>query len=108
MIQLTVLYGRPQDPAAFDRYYQEKHAPLAQTLPGLKGYITNKPTSVNPQESAPYYMVADLYFESIQALQAASQSPVGQAAIGDLRNFATGGATLMAGEVQVYSPVSIS
>jgi len=41
------------------------------------------------------------------ALQAALQSPEGQAAAGDLANFATGGATLVGGEVEVYVPVSI-
>lgn len=108
MIQLTALYGHPQDPAAFDRYYQQTHSVLAAKIPGLKGYIANKPASINPQEQSPYYLIAELYFESMEALQAAFQSPEGQAAAGDLQNFATGGVTLVAGEVQVYNPVSIS
>jgi hypothetical protein len=41
------------------------------------------------------------------ALQAALQSHEGQAAAGDLQNFATGGVTLVAGEVVVYDPVLI-
>jgi uncharacterized protein (TIGR02118 family) len=107
MIQLTVLYGQPQDPAAFDRYYHETHVSLAKRLPGLKGYTVNKPTSLDPQERSPYYLIADFYFENTGALQAALQSSEGQAAAGDLQNFATGGVTLVAGEVQVYNPVSI-
>jgi uncharacterized protein (TIGR02118 family) len=107
MLQLTVLYGQPQDPAAFDRYYQETHVSLAKRLPGLKGYTVNKPTSLDPQERSPYYLIADLYFENAGALQAALQSSEGQAAAGDLQNFATDGVTLVAGEVQVYNPVSI-
>lgn len=107
MIQLTVIYGRPQDPAAFDLYYQERHAPLAKTLPGLRGYVVNKPAPVNEQEQLPHYLIAELYFDNAQALQAAFQSSEGQAAAGDLQNFATGGATLMAGEVQVLQPVSL-
>ena len=43
MIQLTVLYGHPQDPTAFDRYYREAHASLAKKIPGLKGYTSTKP-----------------------------------------------------------------
>ncbi|MDQ2907141.1 MAG: EthD family reductase, partial [Chloroflexota bacterium] len=38
MIQLTVLYGQPQDPAAFDRHYQETHVHVARKMPGVKGY----------------------------------------------------------------------
>ncbi len=107
MIQLTALYGHPQDPAAFDRYYRETHVPLAKTLPGLKGYTANKPAPLNPQEQSPYYLIADLYFDDMGALQAALQSHAGQAAAGDLQNFATGGVTLVAGEVRVYDPVLI-
>ncbi len=107
MIQLTVLYGQPHDLAAFDRHYQQTHAALAQKIPGLKGYVTNKPTSLNPQEPSPYYLIADLYFENMAALQAALQSPESQATAGDLQNFATGGATLVVGEVQVYHSVSL-
>jgi uncharacterized protein (TIGR02118 family) len=108
MIQLTVLYGHPQDPTAFDRYYREAHASLAKKIPGLKGYTSTKPTSLNPQEQSPYYRIANLYFENMGTFQAALQSPEGQAAAGDLPNFATGGATLMVGEVEVYGSVSIS
>ncbi len=37
MVKLTVLYGHPTDPAAFDRHYQEVHIPLARTMQGWKG-----------------------------------------------------------------------
>ncbi len=107
MIQLTALYGHPQDPAAFDRYYRETHAPLAKTLPGLKGYTANKPMSLNPQEQSPYYLIANLYFDDMAALQAALQSHAGQAVAGDLQNFATGGVTLVEGDIVVYDPVLI-
>ncbi len=108
MIQLTALYGHPQDPAAFDRYYQQTHGPLATNIPGLKGYTANKPASLDPQEKSPYYLIAELYFDSAEALQAGLQSPEGQAAAGDVQNFATGGVTMVIGEVHVYDPVSIA
>ncbi len=108
MFQLTALYGHPQDPTAFDHYYQNTHSPLAMKIPGLKGYIANKPTATNPQESSPYYLIAELYFDSMETLQVGLQSSEGQAAAGDTQNFATGGVTLVIGEVRVYDAVSIS
>jgi uncharacterized protein (TIGR02118 family) len=108
MIQLTVLYGKPQDSAAFDTYYQGTHTGLVQKMPGLKGFVFTKPASLNSREPSPYYLIANLYFESMAALQTARQSPEGQAAAGDLQNFATDGATLLVGEVQAFTPVSIS
>jgi uncharacterized protein (TIGR02118 family) len=107
MIQLTALYGHPQDTAAFDRYYQETHGPLAQKMPGLKGFTINRPTSIDPQQKSPYYLIADLYFEDMATLQAAFASPEGQATAADLQNFATGGCTLVVGEVQVFNSVSL-
>jgi uncharacterized protein (TIGR02118 family) len=108
MIQLTVLYGQPQDSAAFDHYYQETHTALVQKIPGLKGFVITKPAPLHPQEPSPYYVIANLYFESMAALQTALQSPEGQAATGDLQNFATGGATQLVGEVQAFTPMMIS
>ena len=108
MIQLTALYGHPQDSATFDAYYQSTHAPLARKIPGLKGYIANKPSATSPQEQAPYYLIAELYFDNMEAFQSGLQSPEGQAAAADTQNFATGGVTLVVGEVQVYDSVSIS
>ncbi len=108
MFQLTVLYGQPQDTEAFDRYYKQTHAPLALKIPGVKGFTATKPMSLNPQERSPYYLIAILYFDSLEAMQSGFQSPEGQAATADVQNFATGGVTLLAGGVQVYDSVSIS
>lgn len=44
---------------------------------------------------APYYLIAELCFEDIDELPASMASPEGEAAGGDVANFATGGATLM-------------
>lgn len=107
MIQLTVLYGHPQDPAAFDRYYRDTHADLARKIRELRGYTITKPTSFDSREQSPYYLIANLYFESEEEMQIALHSPEGQAVIGDVPRFASGGAALLIGEVQVYDPVVI-
>lgn len=108
MIQLSVLYDHPENPAAFDRYYQETHVGLAKKIPALKGYTSARLTTLSPQEQSRYYLIANLYFENIEALQAALHSPEGQAVAGDLPNFATGGAVIVVGEVEVYGPVAMS
>lgn len=108
MVKLTALYGQPQDPGAFDRHYQQVHAPLALKFPGLKGFTTDKPMALNPQEKSPYYLIATLYWANMQAFQEALQSSEGQAAAADLQNFATGGVTLLVGELEVVAPVSLT
>ena len=33
MVKLIVLYGKPEDPSAFDAYYAATHAPLGREGP---------------------------------------------------------------------------
>jgi uncharacterized protein (TIGR02118 family) len=90
MVRFLVLYDRPDDPEAFDRHYRDVHIPLAKKLPGLRRYtISRDPTPVGGGE--PYYLVAELDWEDMPALQHAFQSPEGQATAADVTNLAGGG-----------------
>ena len=37
-VKLTITFGAPKDPEAFERHYVETHAPLVKALPGLRAY----------------------------------------------------------------------
>ncbi len=95
MVRLLVLYGQPQDPAAFDDYYDNKHVPLALTIPGIREYTVSRPTSATPDTASPYHLIAELDFDSPEAMQAAFGSPEGQAAVADVATFANGGVTML-------------
>jgi uncharacterized protein (TIGR02118 family) len=60
--------------------------PLAKKIPGSTGEVgaPARPSGIHP--------VATLYFDSLDAIKAGVASPQGQAAAGDLANFADGGA----------------
>src|SRR3954468_11397851 len=98
MVKLVVAYGKPQDPAAFDAYYASTHAALAEQIPGLRRFEHGKVLGTVDGSDAPYYFLAELYFDSPEDLQKGMGSAEGQAAGGDLENFASGGATLMVAE----------
>ena len=95
MAEVVVIYKTPKDPAAFDRYYAETHIPLAKKLPGLRRYQISQGVVATPAGPSGAHLIATLSFDSMAALQAALGSPEGQAAAGDLPNFASGGADLM-------------
>lgn len=97
--QLTVLYHQPEDPAAFDEHYESRHAPLASSIPGLRAYTTQRPVPGPDGELPAEYLVAMLVFDDEAAFAAALDSMEGQAAVEDVGNFATGGVTLLSGEV---------
>jgi uncharacterized protein (TIGR02118 family) len=88
---LLALYKKPSDPAAFDAYYRDRHAPLAKTLPGLQSYTVSRGLG----ENAPYYLVATLSFASLDAINAALSSPQGTATVEDLKNFAQAGVDVL-------------
>jgi len=95
MAQLVVMYKTPRDAAAFDKYYVDKHAPLAKKIPGVRKFEVSKGPVVTPAGPSPYHLVATLTFDSLAALQSAFGSAEGQAAGADVQNFATGGADLL-------------
>jgi len=101
--RLVVQYGQPTDPAAFDRHYREVHAGLAQAVPGLQRYTIGHVRSLDG--SAPRaYLVAELDFESAEAMAAGMASEGGTAAGADVATFATGGATMSSFDVEDVSP----
>ena len=90
---LTVCYGHPTDPAAFDAYYTSTHVPLAKKIPGLASFTYRNCASLDGSQP-PYHLLAELSFPSQEALNAGMSSPEGAAAGADVPNFATGGVTM--------------
>lgn len=107
MYKVTVLYGQPTNPAAFEQHYYGTHLPLCAKMQGIKGFTIGKLGALEPGQQSPYYRVASLYVDSPAALHATLTSPEGQAVVGDIANFATGGVTLMVSEEEVLVPIAI-
>lgn len=90
---LTVAYGHPSNPSAFDDYYEASHLPLARKIPGLLELSARRCASLDGS-TPPYYLLAQLHFASSDDFRAGMGSAEGRAAASDLENFADGGATL--------------
>ncbi len=98
MVKLTVLFGHPEDPEAFEEYYANRHLPLAAKIPNVRRFESGRLRAVDGGES-PYHRIAELWFESAERMGEAVSSLAGVAATQDLANFATGGATFFVSEV---------
>ncbi|MEB2782515.1 EthD family reductase [Algoriphagus sp. C2-6-M1] len=68
MIKLTVLYIQPEDPAAFERYYAPTHMPLMGKINGVVKAEVTKFLPETDGSNPAYYRLAELYFESPEAL----------------------------------------
>ena len=80
--RLRVLWSAPLNPAEFDRHYREVHIPLALKLPGLRRYTLSRASPPTEDTGKPY-LVAELDFDDLAALNAAISSPAGEAAAAD-------------------------
>lgn len=98
---ITTLYHQPEDPKTFLDYYKSTHIPIAQKLPGLRELTIMEPEAGDDGD-APYIVVATVSWDSEADLDAALSSPEGQAAVGDLDNFAGAGVTMLRGARENY------
>jgi len=87
MVKLVALYKKPADVSAFETHYKEVHAPLAKKMPGLKRLEICHFTGAPGGESK-FYMMAELYFDTKEAMMSALGSLEGKAAAKDVMSFA--------------------
>jgi uncharacterized protein (TIGR02118 family) len=95
MVKFVVMYGQPEDPAAFDAHYADTHVPLVEKIPNLRRFEAGKVVGTPDGSAAPYYYLAELSFDDAEAMQAAFGSSEGRAAGADVETLATGGASVM-------------
>ena len=91
MPKIMVLYPPPTDVETFERRYRDEHIPMARkNLVGVTKFVATRVLG-SPGGAAPYQRVAELHFDSIEALQAAMASPGGQATVAHAVEISTGG-----------------
>jgi len=98
MVKLIALYRKPQDIDAFDKHYDTIHTPLVLQMPGLRKLEITRITGAPIGESK-FYLQAEMYFDSVDAMNAANASPQGRATAKDLMSFAADTVTLFYGDV---------
>ncbi|MDP9354548.1 MAG: EthD family reductase [Chloroflexota bacterium] len=99
MVKLTVLFGHPDNPEAFEAYYANYHLPLAAKLPHVQCFESGR-VRVADGGAPPYHRIAEVWFENAARMGEAMSSPEGKAATVDLQNFATGGVTFFVSQVE--------
>lgn len=95
MVKVVVQYGHPKDEAAFESYYTETHLAIAAKIPAVSKVELSKFVGTPTGDKPSKYRMAEVYFESMEDLQAGMGSAEGQATVADIANFATGGVDVM-------------
>jgi uncharacterized protein (TIGR02118 family) len=93
-VKLVVMYPRPTDVDAFENIYQSEHVPLAVAKLGGKTKIVATKILGSPQGVPPFYRIAEVYFPSMQALEACAASEGGKEALANAVKISSGGAPI--------------
>ena len=100
--------GSAADPDAFAAYYRDRHAAILKEFPGLQGLVLHRPiAAVDPFPTKPggSFFVAQMTFDSSEALNRALASEARARARTDFANFPSFAGEVtheaMAGEVIV-------
>lgn len=98
-LKLSVLYGLPRDPVAFEAHYAGVHMPLvAQAPPPVRveaSIALPGPDGTPP----PFHRLFEAWFDSPEHLAAVTGSPAWQRVVADVPGFATGGVTILLSEL---------
>lgn len=98
--KLIVIYPTPTDVATFEQRYANEHVPMAvEKLQGKSRFVASL---INSSHS-PYHRMAEVYFPSMQALQACLDSPGGKATAKHAIDISSGGMPLfLTAEVESF------
>jgi uncharacterized protein (TIGR02118 family) len=99
MYRLTASYAHPADHDAFVTHYRDVHAKLAAKLPDVRSFswgVCETPDGSKPAHA----LVAVLDWDSKESAQASLGSAEGEAAVGDLANFAQAGVDMEFQEIR--------
>ena len=99
MYKVTLLYGRPDDPEEFERYYPTTHAAVSDGVAGRAVRAEKwKVLPVGPAGPAPYYRISELWFDTREDLEITMTSQAMRRSLEDLHSFATGGTVILTSE----------
>jgi uncharacterized protein (TIGR02118 family) len=76
-VKLTVVYGTPEDAAAFEKHYMDVHVPIVERWPGLQRTELSRVSGGPYGTPSPYHWIAELYFADEAALNEALGSEAG-------------------------------
>ena len=104
-VKLIVIYPRPKDIEAFEKLYQEEHVPMAvEKLSGKTKLVATKVVATPDGTPPPFYRIAEVYFPSLEALQACAQSAGGQETVAHAIKISSGGAPMfLVAEEQTFT-----
>ena len=81
---------------AFEKLYQEEHVPMIlDKLVGKTRFVATRVEGTSNGTRPPFYRIAEVYFPSLQSLQACAQSDGGRETVAHAVKISSGGTPLL-------------
>ena len=85
---VTVLFRRAgMSREEFRNYWRNTHAPILKEISGLRGYVKNHALEDLEGNEPPYDGFGELYFDSVEAMQAGLARSKGEATLANIPTF---------------------
>jgi uncharacterized protein (TIGR02118 family) len=89
--KLIVAYPQPKDVEVFEAVYQNEHVPLALANLAGKTKMVSTETVQTPQGMPAFYLIAEVHFPSLEALQRCAESAGGKETLANAVKISSGG-----------------
>ena len=99
-VKITLLYGPPKDPDAFESYYLQKHMPKIYAVKGVARIEIGKGLPGPDGTPPPYYRIFECWFDNPDTMKDVTSRPEWAVIVADVPNYATGGATVLVSMVE--------
>jgi len=89
MVKFVALYKKPDDPAAFDKWYFEQHVPICKRYPDYDHMHVARVTGT-PRGESEYYMMFEVAYKDQDTMMKSLMSEPGMQSAQDVRNSGFG------------------
>ena len=98
MVKLIIFFHKPTDTEAFEVQYAQQYVPATRSIPNVKRVTVARAIGA-PRGEPPFYLIQEMYFDDMAALNQALNSLEGRNAGAVLMSFARETVSLMFAEV---------
>ena len=106
MGRIVAFHQRPPDPEAWLDYYRNVHIPIVRRIPGLQNIRWGKVLRTSDGTPAPCWLISDVYFKDVDALDIALGTTEMKEAFDDTLKFIVpGNVQIMFCEAQDTAPL---
>ena len=95
MARIVAFHKRPPDPEAWLEYYRDVHIPIVRKIPGVRNIRWGNVLRTTDGSPPPCWLISDVYFDDMDALETALATPEMQEAFVDTSRF------ILDGNVQI-------